>query len=47
MTMITPDFGASATTPESGQVADPITELLRHHVPESSSLRPWRLKSGQ
>ena len=34
MTMITPDFGASATTAESGQVADPVTELLRHHARE-------------
>ena len=34
MTMITPDFGASATTAESGQVADPVTELLGHQARE-------------
>ena len=28
----TPDFGADTTTAESLQVADPITELLRHHA---------------
>jgi len=33
MTMIIPDFGANTTT-QSRQVADPITELLRHHAIE-------------
>jgi putative transposase len=34
MTMITPDFNAGTTTAASRQVADPITELLRHHARE-------------
>jgi len=34
MTMIIPGFGVDTTTAESRQVADPITELLRHHARE-------------
>ncbi len=34
MTILTPKFGDVPTTPESREVADPITELLRHHARE-------------
>lgn len=34
MTIITPDFAAEPATATSREVADPITELLRHHARE-------------
>ena len=34
MTMITPDFGVVPTSDASREVADPVTELLRHHARE-------------
>jgi hypothetical protein len=34
MMIITPNFAADTTITESRQVADPITELLRHHARE-------------